>query len=602
MDILDYDFIFNSLQGHILVIDPDLKLRAVSQGILDVSGYKREEIIGQTVTNLFNGGRSIDQSFTTSLEYVLKHKIAHEMEVQVRGTDSVTYWKPKTYPLFDQKGEIAFLIHESFEVTNHISKQKILSAIEKELLKHTTLTDILDRQSDAFFIMDKNEYFTFVNKKMIEFGQFSSLDQMVGRPVREVFKSQDTDKFIKRYQNVLATKNSSHFIDVIDSRFVSVDAYATQDNSVAVFFRDVTEKLEREKEILENRAKLQIIADHIPAFVTYFDTEGKYQFVNKTYEEWYGLKPHQIIGKRRSEFETKETATIAQEYEERALRGEVQKYLNTLTKENRTIYLDVSYVPDIDEKTNIIRGAIGIGYDVTEQILARKEMEKALQLREDFMSIASHELKTPITSLSLQNQLLTKRFERSVKLEPDEIKRYLRETDKKIKRVNRLIDDMLDITRIQNGKMSLTFEPVDLVELTKDVAERYSIHIPYISVEDHSPIIGSWDRLRLDQVISNLLTNAIKYGNETPILISFGMENEHAILRVKDHGQGIARENQERIFQRFEREHRGLNVTGLGLGLFICKEILERHRGSISVCSETGKGAEFKVLLPLKSS
>jgi signal transduction histidine kinase len=158
---------------------------------------------------------------------------------------------------------------------------------------------------------------------------------------------------------------------------------------------------------------------------------------------------------------------------------------------------------------------------------------------------------------------------------------------------------MLDITRIDNGKLALQTETFDLVKLVEDIIERYLIQFSKIEIVTDGPIIGNWDRVRIDQVISNLIANSIKYGEQSPITVHLSKINNNAVISIKDSGPGIAKENQLRIFQRFERETGDTSVSGLGLGLYICKEIVERHNGDISVESAPGMGATFNVVLPL---
>jgi PAS domain S-box-containing protein len=422
MHTLDFGHVFNSLQNHVLIIGTDLKLIAVSEGILKSSGLIREKIVGKNVFDIFTQDPNDQTSFPVSIRTALNEKKLHEMGVieWKRPEVPTTYWKARSYPVLNQQNEVLYIVHESFEITNEIKKEEILNAVENELLKQTTLTDILDRQSDGFFVINNKDLFTYVNKFMTDFGLMMNTSNLVGRKVKDVFVSSDTDKFLKRYHRIMETGLADHFVETLDGVYLSVDAYPTIEGGVAVFFRDITQRRESEQEILDNRKKLEIITNQIPAFVAYFDSDGRYQFANKSYEHWFGLSSKDIIGKKRSEFATSFTSELAREHESRALSGETIKYQNILHKEDKAIYLDVSYIPDFDQETNKVRGAVVIGYDVSEQELAKIEMEKALKLREDFMSIASHELKTPITSMYLQNQIL-KRLNKKEHLQKDDV-------------------------------------------------------------------------------------------------------------------------------------------------------------------------------------
>ncbi|HXH76772.1 MAG TPA: PAS domain S-box protein [Bacteriovoracaceae bacterium] len=235
-----------------------------------------------------------------------------------------------------------------------------------------------------------------------------------------------------------------------------------------------------------------------------------------------------------------------------------------------------------------------------------RRVQESVKMRDDFMSIASHELKTPLTSLKLQSQMRTR------KLKKDDLSSFNKENlskmfegdSRQIERLARLIDDMLDISRINTGKLAIQPESFDLCNLVKDVTERYSSQIQdygsTLRLECVSGVNGNWDKFRLEQVATNLLTNALRYGQGKPIAINVFTASDKAVLSVSDEGIGIAKENQKRIFDRFERAVSASEISGLGLGLFIVKQIVEMHQGSIEVVSELGKGSKFIVTLPLR--
>lgn len=246
--------------------------------------------------------------------------------------------------------------------------------------------------------------------------------------------------------------------------------------------------------------------------------------------------------------------------------------------------------------------------------VATQEKEKLLQkekehvaARDDFLSIASHELKTPLTSLKLQAQVMLRAIakkDQSV-LTPERITNLVKQIDSQTTRLTRLVDDMLDISRIRTGRLKIEKETVDLTEVILDVVERLKPQfqnvtgeIPLLEIQQN--IHGNWDRFRLEQVITNLLTNAIRYGNGKTVTVKTAVENTCAKICVIDQGIGIAKENRARIFDRFERAGMSANeVSGLGLGLYITNQIIKAHGGSIHVESEPGKGSTFIVELPL---
>lgn len=233
-----------------------------------------------------------------------------------------------------------------------------------------------------------------------------------------------------------------------------------------------------------------------------------------------------------------------------------------------------------------------------------KEQKLAVQQRDDFMSIASHELKTPITSIKLHVQMRKRQLSRgdSSVLAQDKVVSLLNMTESQIDRLSRLVDDMLDVSRIVNGKLSLHCELVNLGNLAQEVVANFSNQAQAAGCElkitvDHE-VIGSWDSYRIEQVITNLITNAIKYGAGKPILVHVKKQFGKGVLSVSDQGMGIAPENQERIFERFERAIGKTHISGLGLGLYISHQIIDLHLGLIHVKSVPLQGSTFTIELP----
>jgi signal transduction histidine kinase len=234
-----------------------------------------------------------------------------------------------------------------------------------------------------------------------------------------------------------------------------------------------------------------------------------------------------------------------------------------------------------------------------------EELKTAVKMRDEFLSIASHELKTPLTSLKLQTQIRLRSLSRGDEsaFVKEKLRKMFENDTRQIERLSRLIDDMLDISRISTGRLTLQLEEFDLCDLVKDVIDRYRSQFEearcHISVQSCEAVHGVWDRFRLEQVIANLLTNTLKYGAGKPGFIFVSQEGSFAKLIFQDQGIGIAKENHERIFQRFERAISANEISGLGLGLYIVRQIVEMHGGSIQVESEVGEGATFIVKLPI---
>jgi PAS domain S-box-containing protein len=232
-----------------------------------------------------------------------------------------------------------------------------------------------------------------------------------------------------------------------------------------------------------------------------------------------------------------------------------------------------------------------------------REARQAIRLREEFLSIASHELKTPITALQLLVHSLQSGLERSpAGLAPERLRRGLELVGRQAKRQTQLVNELLDVSRISAGRLELCPEPLDLAALVREVAERFEPELgptgTLLELVLTQDARGSWDRLRLDQVLTNLLSNAVKYGRGHPVRVELTATPERVRLDVRDSGIGIAAEHLSRLFHRFERAVSERNYGGFGLGLWIARQIVEAMGGHISVRSTLGVGSTFTVELP----
>ncbi|QXH64484.1 hybrid sensor histidine kinase/response regulator [Pseudomonas azerbaijanorientalis] len=233
------------------------------------------------------------------------------------------------------------------------------------------------------------------------------------------------------------------------------------------------------------------------------------------------------------------------------------------------------------------------------------ELEQAVRMRDDFMSIVAHEVRTPLNGLILETQLRKMHLARdnAAAFTLDKMHAMVDRDERQIKSLIRLIEDMLDVSRIRTGKLSIRPTRFDLSTLVRDLLHNFSRQIDAaetsVTLDAEQPVIGNWDEFRIEQVISNLLTNALRYGAKSPVSVKVYSEGGLALVDVRDQGIGISEENQKRIFQQFERVSARQAVAGLGLGLFISEQIVTAHGGTITVQSRIGEGALFRVCLPL---
>jgi len=235
----------------------------------------------------------------------------------------------------------------------------------------------------------------------------------------------------------------------------------------------------------------------------------------------------------------------------------------------------------------------------------KAELEDAVRMRDDFMSIVSHELKTPLNTLILEVQLRKLQLGRNnfAAFSDDKLRQMVDKDERQIRSLIRLIDDMLDVSRIRTGKLSIRPNHFDLGKLVASVVENFAPQMEAsgctLLFQRPEPIVGVWDEFRIEQVLANLLTNAMRYGAGKPVQVNVSATPVTACIEVRDQGIGISQKSLERIFCQFERAEGSESSAGLGLGLFIAEQIVKAHDGRIQVESEEGNGALFRVLLPL---
>ncbi len=235
-----------------------------------------------------------------------------------------------------------------------------------------------------------------------------------------------------------------------------------------------------------------------------------------------------------------------------------------------------------------------------------REVQEAVRLRDEFLSVASHELKTPLTPLSLKLDVLARELAAEADLpRAPRWARYVESARGQVRRLADLVNDLLDVSRISTGRLQLHLEAVDLAAVVRDVVAQFEQQAAKFGCSlvlqvGQEPLVGRWDRLRVEQVVGNLLSNAIKYGAGHPVHLHLEADGGRARLAVRDEGIGIAPEHLGRIFEKFERAVSERHYGGLGLGLYVTRTIVEALGGTVAVESQPGQGACFRVELPLE--
>lgn len=245
---------------------------------------------------------------------------------------------------------------------------------------------------------------------------------------------------------------------------------------------------------------------------------------------------------------------------------------------------------------------------IADEKKLREDAENAIKARDEFLAIASHELKTPLTTIALrlQSTLDSILNQTLANFSGEKMVSSLNGAQQQTKRLQSLIKDLLDFSLITQGKLNLELKESDLNQIVTSTIERFEDQLEIancsLKLETSKPIIGLWDQIRIEQAISNLITNAIKYGEGSPIEVKvIRSSDSSAKISVLDNGIGIEPKLQKAIFGRFQRGTKDAKFRGLGVGLFIVKQIVDAHHGKISVKSKLKKGSQFTIELPIRT-
>jgi signal transduction histidine kinase len=239
----------------------------------------------------------------------------------------------------------------------------------------------------------------------------------------------------------------------------------------------------------------------------------------------------------------------------------------------------------------------------------QEELQHSLRMRDDFMSLVAHELRTPLNTLFLETQMRSLQLKRGnlPAFNPEQMGNMIKRDERQIKAMIRLIDDMLDVSRMKSGTLSIRPGKVELMGLLERVVNDLSLQAAAagstLQLAAHEPVEGVWDEFRIEQVIVNLLTNALRYGGGGQVELSVQKVSDEVCgtkvrIDVRDHGKGIAPDFIDRIFEPYERGAKAGEPKGLGLGLYISRQLASSHGGELTVQSVPGQGATFSLLLP----
>jgi PAS domain S-box-containing protein len=579
---------------------------------------KREDQIGKNLLELFfSSPESKISKYWISYHKAMEERIPVFFEEYYPPIDLWTL--VRAYPTSD--GGIAVFFTDTSE------QKRINQRLEVEKLKFEAIFAVspaamtLVRGPDFIYEKVNPKYKeTMGGRDIVGKPMLEALPELINQPfhsyMKKVFETGVTfvGKEVPAYLNRHPDKGNTLEEVFFDFTYTRINDSEGKPYGIYTHAFDITDKVLARRQVEEGKRKLQLALDsgHMGTWnidlITNISTASPETCnifgVAEINEEFTGFLEKMIHPEDKEVvFQAFNMAIEAQkpyEHEYRIIRsdGQVRWVISQGIADidfNGVLIAYSGVIQDITDRKN--------SEDRAETLLI--ENQEALRARDEFLSIASHELKTPLTSLKLKTQ----QYYRAIKkndpdiFSPKKVQDLLSLTEAQVLRITRLVDDMLDVSRIRSGHLNIERESFDLRDLIEEVFNRLKAHFDFSGYKvpqfiHEGSFAGNWDRLRIEQVITNLLTNAIRYGRKNPITVALENRGEVFRISVEDQGIGIEEHTKEIIFNRFSRAVNANEVSGLGLGLFITKQIVIAHGGKIWVESTLGVGSKFIVELP----
>ncbi len=499
-------------------------------------------------------------------------------------------------------GTSAGVVVTALEVTSHIQTRKRLEAAE---LKFATM---LDRAPFPIALLRVPSFvIAETNQAWVDFFGFSRAEA-VGKTSAELFREQDLAARNAHYKTCLETGTVRDFeTTVVDKSGVPHVVINNMDRIeldgeafILGTFEDLTPVRKHEAAVRRSDAQFRALVDNLPELAWSADPTGYIDYYNSRWYEYTGTTFEEMQGWGWNKVHDPEMLPkVTARWTHSVSTGEPFEMEFPLRRADGAFRWFLTRVRPLRDADGKILRWFGTNTDTHDQKLVAADLALAVSVRDDFLSIAGHELRTPLAAMLMHIQSL----ERTARKEAG-APRVLERLEKAAAagmRLDALVSQLLDVSRIQAGRMGLEPRRTDLVALVTQSVQRHrdGTATQNITIQAPAELVGVWDPERLHQVFANLLSNALKYGRGSPIEVGIEAQAGHAVVRVTDHGIGIPPEAQQRIFQRFERAALSADYGGIGLGLWIARQIVDASGGRIEVTSERGLGSTFTVTLPL---
>jgi len=617
---IDYLHLLRQLPGLYLLLEPRPPFRIVdaSDAYLAATYKVREQVAGVPLFEAFpdnpadrdaSGVANLRASLETVIATGKTHTMAEQRYAVARadGRFEERWWTPVNSPYFDAQGRLAIIVHRVEDATHSATREQAFRA-----------TEVLESISEGFFTLDRDYCFAYVNREAERILE-KSRGELLGKLVWDVYPDLEVSEFGHAYREVMERREPAVLTSFYegDQRWYEVHAYPAP-RGIAVYFRDVTQTRHAQDELRRladesdrQRRIYETVVNNTPDLMYIFGPDHRFTYANGPLLAIWGMTLEQAMGKSMREIGYPEWEAEMHDREidqviatGKPIQGEVPFEGATGLR-----YWDYIFAPIIGRDGSVVAVA-GTARDTTERRAAEDEIaSQARRLREadrakdEFIATLSHELRNPLSPLRNALALLGARSGGDANTV-----RLVSTMERQVNHLVRLVDDLLEISRVTRGDFALRRERTPLASIVRNALENCG---PVLQARGHTmnitqpaaPIWVEADPVRLAQVIGNLIDNAAKYTAPGGVIdVQVRHEDGFGVVSVRDNGPGISPDALQRVFEMFNRgdRHGVQGEGGLGIGLALAKRLVRMHDGDIQATSAgLGKGSEFTVRVPV---
>jgi len=602
-----------------LYLGPEMIVRLVNKAMLAI--WKADQtVIGKTFQ------AAIPKLYTPQLQRQLNeiYNSGNTYEVTERRLDLIfnnqldaCYYNIIFKPLKDANQAVWGILVTAIDVTAQVLAQQQAKIKERELENDQQFRNLIDHAPIAIGIFKGwDMIIDSANDSLLEL--WGKDDKLTGLPLLEALPEIKGSAYMDLLRNVYTT-GKSHYGYEMPSRLYQKrygkDSYfnyiykpiVEEDgkiNSILVIANDVTVQVLAKKELEESENRFKNLILEAPmATALYVGREMMIEVANEAMLKLWG-KDASVIGTHLSkalpELEGQPFFRLLEAVFTTGIPYHTREGKADLVVDGRlqSFYFNFTYKPLVDSEGRVY-AILNMAVDVTTEVQARAELQEISNKKDEFLSVTSHELKTPLTSLKASMQLNNKIFKNTPN--SSAIPVFIHKANSSLTKILHLIDDLMHLSKVQQGHLPLNKTRFNLTAVLSECCEHVADNSYKLIIEGEKHLEVNADYARIDQVVINFINNAIKYApNSKVIILRVEKLGNEARVSVQDFGIGITPENQERLFDRYYRvDYSGIQFSGLGLGLYIAAEIIERHNGKIGVDSVKGEGSTFWFTLPL---